>query len=136
MCPRHSTPRPSIDDRLLAIDIPRATWIQSARCSTSLFYQRTDDGRARLCPECYTTLAATDKETYYAAIFHYIHFGPLEQYEKCYSCDIQLATPRDLGDCPDCSENLDDFIDYLENSGDQPWLAEDRTIVGISRVRL
>jgi len=132
MCPPHSRPRSNF---FSLSNILYYTWVGSARCVSSLFFEHKVDKSIK-CPECYSGRPVTDKADYTGVLRHYIHFGNIPRYEKCDVCNVTVASPRDLSDCDTCPDHCADFLRYLSANRLSPWTEPEATIVGISTTRL
>lgn len=109
---------------------PYEYWSQTAQCAISLFY-RNRITRAVLCDECFADcLEPTQFERVYR---HYLHIGVRERHEECSECFVILASARPYNNCNVCTSTRAGFLNYLRDTGDDPYNNIEPTIIAITQ---
>lgn len=117
------------------------TWGWNAQCMIHSYYTRDHSGKPAtpLCVECYDDLGPDTQRQYIHCIRHGIYVVedevPITSYLECSSCYVILSEFRLVTICNDCSDIFDQFLEYLEESGEHPFNNSEPTLIAVSQVR-
>lgn len=129
MCP----PRTRFNNRINQ-ERPYLRWLNTAVCCRASFHLHRIN-RAIICAECYACKSAYDRSFYDSVIRHYIHIGPAVLFEECRHCRVIIPQLHTIQYCPVCPVVIQDFLEYLDHSGDTPYLDLEPTILAIEQIR-
>lgn len=114
----------------IILDAPYLNWIDTAVCVTeSIYCYRGFE--LQFCSECLRNTFPRDWEEARTVHRHYIHIGYRACITECTECYVIINTVLPTRDCYQCHLSLALFIEYLEETDDDPYNDPEPTILEI-----
>ena len=114
----------------IVLDAPYLNWIDTAVCVTESVYSHRGF-ELQLCSECARILFPRDWEEFQVIHRHYIHIGYRACITECTECDVILNTTSPVQDCYRCHLSIALFVQYLEETDDDPYNDSGPTILEV-----
>jgi len=116
--------------------VPYSAWLDTTLCVTAVFYLHTNN-QIEICDLCYEHIRDSQERRSYELIArHYFHIGYEEHFEICSLCNVIIPLSRPYFECYTFRLLRDDFADYLQRTGDDPYDSADSTVITISQTTL